>query len=183
MKTPYEGGHRTSGMIRKATKPGTEYQVERQFNNAQNPCVNLENPGAQRQMQNGESMTIQDDEVQAADNETALLNKMNDKIKKETGTDMHEDDEKKIHPRCVKGVEEVIDLTVGVKSTVIGLFDKDKGKIMDQAQQVINEDIPMPAAIPEAVVKEAEKKKKIEESKQKELNDMMADTSINVDDE
>lgn len=127
-------------------------------------------------------MTI-DDDVQCADTETALLNKMNDKIKKETGTDVHEEDEKKIHPRCVKGVEEVIDLTVGVKSTVIGLFDKDKGKIMDQAQHVINEDIPLPAALSEAEVKEAEQKKEAQEAKKKELNELMADTTINIDDE
>ena len=79
---------------------------------------------------------------------------MNEKIKKETGAIVHEDDEKKILPRFVKGVEEVIDLTVGVKSSVIRLFDTDKGTIMKQAQGVINEDVPLPAAIPEDEMKE-----------------------------
>ena len=71
--------------------------------------------------------------METADGETALLNKMNEKIKKETGADIHEDDEKKINPRCIKHVDEVIDLTVGLKSTVIGRFETDKGTIMKQA--------------------------------------------------
>ena len=65
-----------------------------------------------------------------------MLNEMNEKIKKEAGWE-HEDDEKKILPRFVKGVEEVIDLTVGKKSTTIGLFDEKKGPILGQAQEVI----------------------------------------------
>ena len=84
---------------------------------------------------------------------------MNDKIKKETGMDAHEDDEKKILPRHVKGVEEIIDLTCGVKSTVIGLWDTDKGTIMKQAQGVCNEgDLPLPAVIPAGEIQATEKK-------------------------
>ena len=56
---------------------------------------------------------------------------MNDKIKKETGMDAHDRDEKKIPLRCMRGVDEVIDLTIGAKSTMIGHFSKEKGDIVD----------------------------------------------------
>lgn len=39
------------------------------------------------------------------DADTAILQKMNDKIKKETGADEHQDDEKKIPHRFVQGVD------------------------------------------------------------------------------
>ena len=130
MKTLWEGGVRSTQMF-KPQSGKKSFAVEKQFDKAQTSCVNLAN--SDNPLPSGSTVEIEDEPMlENAEGGTAFLNKMNEKIKKETGADIHEDDEKKINPVCMPHVDEVIDLTVGLKSSLINRFDKQK-EIMKQA--------------------------------------------------